>query len=354
MLRVIIVMGIVGTLLGWYIMAARGLLSSALLLTQSVTAAVLLAFLVATCVHRIPQRAIELACLVYMVVLCAICMALRMYSPRYGATIDLEPLYLWFPVLYVFAFIVADHKRGLVVALGMLVLFVVVSLPFLLAHPHAPESNITVQLHMVSAALVATLYFFSGYQQRLRQAQAAVDELAQLSSTDELTRLGNRRHMAALIDAALARPAGEAPFAVLLFDVDRFKEVNDRFGHGAGDAVLVALAACAADVLRGVGVLGRWGGDEFVALLRGDGATGARRMADALCARVAGGSMARFQGVTISCGVALARPGDSIDSLLQRADAALYAAKRAGRNRVESSPTAGVVRASAAPAGLAV
>lgn len=351
MLTVIIVMGLLGTLAGWYLMVRRGMSSRPLTAVQGTTTLVLATLLVASWLRWLRQHAIELCCLAYTFAVCAVCMVLRMYLPAHAATIELEPLYLWFPVLYVFAFVLTDHRTGLVISLVMLLAFVGISLPFLILDPRAPDANITLQVYVVSAAMIATLYFFSGYQHRLRLAQAAVDELAHLSSTDDLTRLANRRHMAVAIGTALAAfSASREPFAVMLFDVDHFKQINDRCGHGVGDAVLVALAVRASEVFRGVGVLGRWGGDEFVVLVRsGVDEAGALDLGQALCAGVARERLAGQPEVTISCGVTVARRGDTVDSLLQRADAALYAAKRAGRDRVESIVEPEVAPAARAP-----
>ncbi|HKT43088.1 MAG TPA: GGDEF domain-containing protein [Rhodanobacteraceae bacterium] len=336
-LMVIIAVSVLGTLSGWYIMAARGLLSPVLHAVQVVALVVLLALFLASWLRLLPQRVIELTCLVFAAGICVACMALRMYSPVYGAAIDLEPLYIWIPMVYVFAFMLTNHKTGLVVSLGIFGMFLCVSLPYLARDIDGRYANFTVQLHVVSAAMIATLYFFSRYQHHLRVAQARVGQLSQLSNTDALTQLSNRRGMAAAIDAELVRYAqGGNAFAMVLFDIDHFKVINDRLGHGAGDAALVALARRATEVFSGIGELGRWGGDEFVALVRNVDPVDASRMADALCAHVASESISRNRPMTISCGVTAVRRGDNIDSLLQRADAALYAAKRAGRNRVES------------------
>lgn len=333
----VIVAGLLGTLGGWYVLGVQGALSPSLIAVQGVTAVVLSVLLVAAWWKWLPQRVLELCCLLYIVCVCVACMGLRMYSPEYGAGIQLEPLYIWMPLVYVFAFMLTRHKTGLVVSLAILGLFVGVSLPYLVLHLDGRYANLTMQLHISSAVMIATLYFFSSYQYRLRQAQVTLDRLARLSNTDELTGLPNRRNMAEVVGAELARFAeGGSSFAVILFDIDHFKEVNDRHGHGAGDEALVALAARAAEVIRDMGALGRWGGDEFVALIRDMQAGDAVRMAEALCAYVAATPIAGDRSVTISCGVTVARSHDSIDGLLQRADAALYAAKHAGRNRVET------------------
>lgn len=336
MVLLIIVLALLSTLIGWAALAARGMLSPELDRVQLVTALVLSALLIAAWQRLLPQRVIELACLMTAVIICAACMALAMYSTRYGAGLHLQPLYQWIPVVYVFAFTLTDHKTGLIISLGMLVLFVGISLPYLMRGSEAELGNLTLQLHFVSAVLIAALYFFSSYQHRLRLAQRRVDQLAHLSNTDDLTGLSNRRHMAAVIDGELARCAnGGNGFAVMLLDIDHFKAINDQLGHGGGDKLLQALATRAKQVFRGTDSLGRWGGDEFVAVVRDVDAADAGSMAEALRCSIAEEPLIGRCRVTISCGATIAVAGDSLDGLLQRADVALYAAKRAGRNRVE-------------------
>lgn len=333
----IIVMSVLGTVVAWEVLAARGRLTPPLNAVLGATTAVMSVLFLATWLRLLPQRAIEMACLVYAVGVCAACMTLSLYSQQYSGDFDLQPLYLWIPVLYVLAFTLTDHRTGAAISLAIMLLFVGISVPYLVHDIGGTFGNYTVQLHIVSAALIAALYFFSSYQQQLRVAQVAVDELGRLSNTDELTKLSNRRNMAATIDIELARRARDGRgFALVLFDVDHFKEINDELGHRAGDQALVAVANCATEMFRGVGTLGRWGGDEFVALVRGLTAADAAHMADALCTHIASEPMPAGRPLTISCGVTLATPHDTLDSLLQRVDAALYAAKRAGRNRAES------------------
>lgn len=336
-LLAVIVIGLLATAGGWYVAAARAPQSWVMITIQVVTFAVLAALFVAAWFRWLPQRALELCCLMYIVGVCAASMALGMYSARYGAGIHFDVLYMWIPLIYLFAFMLTNHKAGLVLSLGILALFVGVSVPYMVHDLGGEYVNLTVQLHFVSAFMIVMLYFFSSYQHRLRLAEAAVGKLAQISTTDDLTQLPNRRHMATLLEGELADlKRGGGTFAILLFDIDHFKAINDQFGHGVGDAALVTLAARAAEVFRGMGELGRWGGDEFVALVRNIELSNASRMAGALCVHVAAEPMRGRRSLTISCGVTVATSADSIDSLLQRVDAALYAAKRGGRNRVEA------------------
>ncbi|HET7268584.1 MAG TPA: GGDEF domain-containing protein [Oleiagrimonas sp.] len=336
-LLTIIVLSLLSTVVAWEVMAARHLLSPVLHWVFGTTMLVLSALFLVAWKELLPQRVLSIGCLLFGVGICAACMALRMYSPKYGASIDLKPLYLWIPVMYVFAFTMEDRKTGLAISVGVMALFVGVSLPCLVHDIDAPYSNFTLQLHLVSAVLIAALYFFSSYQHRLLLAQLTVDQLAHLSNTDDLTKVPNRRHMAAAIETELANLANRrGGFAVMLFDIDHFKVINDRFGHGVGDAVLVALTTRAAQVFRSMDLLGRWGGDEFVVLVRDVNPEQALHMANVVCRNIAAEPLFDGHRVTISCGATVATSGDSIDSLLQRADAALYAAKRAGRNGAKS------------------
>lgn len=336
LLMAIIVLALLSTASAWGIMGARGLLSPVLRGMFATCSLVLVALFVVAWRRWLPPRALGLGCLLFAVTVCALCMALRMYSPRYGAALDLQPLYLWIPVLYVFAFTLTGHKTSLAISLAVMALFALISLPYLVHDIDAPYANFTLQLHIVSAVLIAALYFFSSYQRRLQLAELTVDHLAELSNTDELTKLCNRRGMATLLEVELAHLRERSGmFAVLVFDIDHFKAINDRFGHGAGDDVLVSLAERAVQVFRGMDTLARWGGDEFVALVRNVDLAEALHIAGALCRHVATESMDGGQVMTISCGATMALDDDNVDSLMQRADAALYAAKRAGRNRAE-------------------
>ncbi|GAA0264456.1 GGDEF domain-containing protein [Rhodanobacter caeni] len=286
----------------------------------------------------LPERVVDLACLLFAAGICAACMVLRLYFPVQGGRIELERLYLWIPVIYVFAFTVAGHKSSLALSLGLMALFFAISLPYLLQSPAERFASLTIQLHVVSAVLVTALYFFSGHHQRL---QLTMDELAALSHTDELTGLPNRHRISQVVDYELLRFERHGRgFALILIDIDRFKDVNDRLGQQAGDLALKALALRARQTLRDGDTLGRWGGGEFVIVLPEAGLDDALRKARALCAHVGRTPLIDDLSITISCGVASVTPADMAQSLFQRADAALHAAKQHGRNRAESAAPA--------------
>ena len=163
----------------------------------------------------------------------------------------------------------------------------------------------------------------------------AVGELRERASTDPLTGLGHHAAFYAQLDAALAVGAA----TVALCDLDGFKALNDTQGHRAGDAVLRVAAELLAGSLPPDASAFRIGGDEFALLFSAGGATAARRVAEAIAAA----APARI-GLTLSIGVAAAGPGETEAELMERADAALYAVKRGGRDGVAVAP-----RGSAAP-----
>ena len=159
--------------------------------------------------------------------------------------------------------------------------------------------------------------------------------LEALVREDPLTGVANRRailtQLAGLVSAA--RRHGR-PLSVAVLDLDHFKRVNDEYGHQAGDLVLVAAVAAMGRRLRAEDQLGRLGGEEFLVLLPDTGPAAARRVADALRRQVAAADAP--VPVTASLGVATWE-GETPEALLHRADQALYAAKRAGRNRVHDA-----------------
>jgi two-component system cell cycle response regulator len=159
---------------------------------------------------------------------------------------------------------------------------------------------------------------------------------------DPLTGLANRRYILTQLGSFVsgARRHGRA-LSVAIVDVDRFKEVNDRHGHAAGDAVLVAATGALRSHLRAEDHLGRLGGEEFLGVLPDTDAEAAAAVAERMRAEVAGTVVehegARLQ-VTVSIGMATWEAGEPSDLLLRRADDALYAAKAAGRDRTLSAP----------------
>lgn len=160
-------------------------------------------------------------------------------------------------------------------------------------------------------------------------------ELAAMAATDPVTDLGNRRHVSELLSANLVRARRNGrPMAVLMIDVDHFKAINDKHGHRRGDHVLIEVARRLREQIRGTDVVGRWGGEEFVVGLCDCPPADARAVAEKLRREIADTPFGTPQSVTVSIGVAQLADDDDLGSWLDRADAALYRAKSAGRNTV--------------------
>jgi diguanylate cyclase (GGDEF)-like protein len=163
-------------------------------------------------------------------------------------------------------------------------------------------------------------------------------QAVELASRDPLTGCGNR----SIMDSSLRREIGLAnrqrlPLAVLVVDIDHFKRFNDTHGHAFGDDVLVAVARGIATTIRHSDLLFRYGGEEFVVLASHTGADGAMLLAERIRANIAAINTIRGKdiAVTVSIGTSSLADSDTAGSLFERADAALYAAKDAGRNRCE-------------------
>jgi diguanylate cyclase (GGDEF)-like protein len=200
--------------------------------------------------------------------------------------------------------------------------------------------------------LMILIYFFGrehGLRDRIqlgrrRLLQKMARDLRLKAATDPLTGLFNR----AKFDEALADDLARAqrhgtPLALIMFDVDHFKNVNDTHGHPTGDEVLVSLAQMASGHVRNTDLLARWGGEEFVLLVPGsDGAT-AYRTAEKLRTLISEAGFGAVGELTCSFGVTEFSAGDSAETLMARADSALYRAKMNGRNRTEqASATTGI------------
>jgi diguanylate cyclase (GGDEF)-like protein/PAS domain S-box-containing protein len=163
-------------------------------------------------------------------------------------------------------------------------------------------------------------------------------QLRELATRDALTGVWNRRHFAELAQHELQRVAlsGQS-LAMCRLDADHFKQVNDEHGHAAGDRVLIAIARAAESVMRSSDVLARVGGEEFDVLLPNTDAQGAAQLAERIRSAIAAVVVTTDRGEhvspRVSVGVAAHREGDDFESMLRRADDALYRAKQAGRDR---------------------
>ena len=204
---------------------------------------------------------------------------------------------------------------------------------------------------LVLASCLLWCTFFGAHvadlRARLREQNVALQEhvkkAQRVADRDHLTWAYNRRYiMNALEEECRRTEHRKAPFSIVIFDLDHFKEINDRHGHAAGDRVLVKFAEIARRELRGADLVspgrrancfGRFGGEEFIGLLPETGLDGARQCAARLREALAAERFESGMQVTFSAGIAVYRHGESVEQTLRRADEALYRAKRSGRDQ---------------------
>jgi len=210
-------------------------------------------------------------------------------------------------------------------------------LPWWPALIHATALGVWAEAILLSVAVGTQVRDLRGERQRLAER---TQELSRLSQRDPLTGLGNRRAYGRTVPETLdrCRRAG-APVSLLVVDIDHFKEVNDRHGHGFGDQVIQALSVTMTGCIRASDFAFRYGGEEFVLLLPGLAAPRALEVAERVRSGMHDARRPAPDGtrpmVSVSIGVAQMRQGDTAEALFARADAALYRAKAAGRDRVE-------------------
>jgi len=171
------------------------------------------------------------------------------------------------------------------------------------------------------------------YQESLQTINALLEKQA---STDALTGIYNRLKLSKLLDKEISRASRyKSSLAIIIFDIDKFKDVNDSYGHPAGDSVLIDITRVINANIRTTDIFARWGGEEFMIIATGCTLEEGIQFADILRLKVAQANFSIPRKITSSFGVAAFRPNDTEITLINRADHALYKAKTRGRNRVE-------------------
>jgi diguanylate cyclase (GGDEF)-like protein len=239
------------------------------------------------------------------------------------------------------------------------------------ADPQRFEPEIELVHALFTLSVLPTISILAGqlselridHQHQRRELRAALERVEELAMHDDLTGLPNRRHINEWMEHEAARSERRGqPLSIALLDLDHFKRVNDTLGHAVGDEVLRLFAAGAAATLREGDVLARWGGEEFLLVLPDTSVDAAQRAIERLRAHLARDATwvdCPDGRVTFSAGLALQWPGQSVEGAVHRADAALYEAKRLGRDRVvtadrsEDGTHAGGASAASSPAASA-
>lgn len=281
-----------------------------------------------------------------------------------GSHVDRSLMMVVYIVVMLFGIFRLDQRDFLMLTGAALLGYaVVVSADLVLRGVEVQLFEETVRFLVLASCLLWCTFFGTHVAQlraRLRQQneelQQHVQNAQRIADRDHLTWAYNRRYIMTRLEEECARSEHRnAPFAIVIFDLDHFKSINDRYGHIAGDRVLKKFSEIARREMRAVDVIspgrransfGRFGGEEFIALLPETGLDGAR-----LCARRLQTALSTEQfesdiRVTFSAGIAIHRHGESIEQTLHRADDALYRAKRAGRDQIfEEKPARKKARA---------
>ena len=231
-------------------------------------------------------------------------------------------------------------------ALGLAGLFLLTDKPISMPHGDLTERFATMTVFILTIGRCMFIGIFSSSMRQslyksgveLKEAYKRIEELAEL---DELTGSLNRRCIMRALDDEIARARrNKTPCSIALIDLDWFKRVNDTYGHPTGDEVLRTFAITVFANIRSIDRFGRYGGEEFLLVLPDTPDEGAARILDRLRAIIADLDWSAFSPgmrITISAGVAALKPEETPDTLLARADSALYAAKARGRNRIASA-----------------
>jgi diguanylate cyclase (GGDEF)-like protein len=206
-----------------------------------------------------------------------------------------------------------------------------------------PPAQEAISFGYLAAALLSTAVL-SGEMHKLRsrlkrqrrELTEALDTIRVLATVDELTSLVNRRRMHEVLEAEERRQPSSRDTCIALLDIDFFKQVNDQFGHAAGDSVLRSFSQAARACLRGDDVLARWGGEEFLLLLPDASLDDARGVLERIAEQVHAMPVPGVEGrrISFSAGLATRNLGEPFAEAINRADKALYRAKESGRDRI--------------------
>lgn len=261
---------------------------------------------------------------------------------------DLRPLMIiFYPAILVFGQLRLNTRQMLETSAFAIVCFMSMAALLLTRHPDQTDSYLLFMELLLLMVILPWYALIGGYMSRLRQQvrntnrqlEQALADINEIAIRDDLTQVYNRRHLMQLLNRQKnLTDRGDHPFAVCLLDLDLFKRINDTYGHQAGDTVLVTVTEQLGRHMRSIDFLGRYGGEEFLLVLVDTDLQGALEVAERVRKLVGQLKFPGLDGVhaTVSAGIAEYQPGETIDELLERADRALYQAKKAGRNCVHA------------------
>ena len=248
----------------------------------------------------------------------------------------LVEVFIWTPFVYVLAFLIESPRSALIRSVTVSVLSLLIG-AYGVWIGGMPAVRL-LEFHLAEGIILTLLYLLSTLKNQVLALQDQVGDLHRLAHLDPLTSTSNRRQLELQLSHEVLRSQRYGtPWCVIMFDLDDFKAVNDAYGHAVGDEVLRQTSAVMQREVRGTDLLGRWGGEEFLILAVQIDLPYALALTERLRVALEQHPMPGPGRVTASFGVAAYRDQETAEDLLARADAALYSAKAAGKNRVEGS-----------------
>ncbi len=204
--------------------------------------------------------------------------------------------------------------------------------------PEAMSKRLEYVISITIFVLISLIFpAMVGYKM-IENHEKLTDKIKRLSEEDYLTKLHNRRKIHEILENEISRSKRyNSTFAVILLDIDNFKMTNDKFGHNAGDQVLVKISDIIRKTIRESDIASRWGGEEFLVFCPHTNIDGAFSLAEKLRSNIEKNEFGEVGYKTSSLGVAQIEHADTVQSLIQRADEALYSAKNSGKNMVMAS-----------------
>jgi|GEM_PF-1208180 len=221
-------------------------------------------------------------------------------------------------------------KNSMMASLIILISYIFFSILFV-EQPQSPPIN--QMANFLGIGLSFCAFAIYGRERSQRRHYAAEKLMEHMIITDRLTGIYNRGRFEYIIDLWI-KNMRHYPFCLILFDIDNFKKVNDQYGHSVGDQVLIETANIVKSHIRDTDIFARWGGEEFVVLFSGVSINLGMELAERLRHAVEENDTGKAGKITISIGVAEYRRGETVLDLVERTDAKMYEAKRAGRNKV--------------------
>jgi diguanylate cyclase (GGDEF)-like protein len=239
----------------------------------------------------------------------------------------------WIPLFYIYLFLIFNRKKALITSIVIFSLSVTIGIS---SFPGSDEPftvraiDTLLQFYFSTATYILALYFL----QHLKEAFVQNETMRQIANSDYLTGLPNRRMLEEKIED-ISKLINHS-FSVILFDIDLFKEINDKYGHDTGDLVLREITDLITTNTGKEDLVGRWGGEEFLIIANQQDLGQTLLLSERLRMIIENHSFFKVGSVTASFGVAEYKPSDSSEALLKKADIALYRAKEYGRNQVNA------------------